>query len=537
MKRIHLLLLSILSGVLLAISWPENGFNPIIFIGFVPLFFVQQHLGDNRKKGMFWYAWLAFLVWNVLTTWWVWYSTSVGSIFAMGLNSLFVAFVFYIFHLSKITIFQNKKGFGILIFYWISWEYFHMNWDLTWSWLNLGNLFASSPKWIQWYETTGTLGGTAWVLIANILIYNIIHSAICRKSNKLIVTNSMILIVLISIPVFYSYYLYNSYDEIENPIEVVVVQPNTDPYNEQYDLSPMVLLEKNLKLAEEKITENTRFVVFPESTLYDGLKGIREDNLMGSELIQGIKEFSKKYPQLSIVIGATTFRIAEEGEELQKAARKFKGSNERYYYVYNTALFIDSSDFIQIHHKSKLTPGVENMPSWGILKPIENLAINLGGTTGSLGTEKQPAIFTDVKDTKIAPIICYESVYGEFVGNYVSKGAQAIFVITNDGWWSDSPGHRQHFLFSVLRAIETRRSIARSANTGISAFINQRGDVFQKTEYWVPAVLRGKINMNDKMTYYTKNGDYIARISGFISALLLLVSFTQGILSRKKKLV
>jgi len=536
MKRIHLLLLSILSGIILALSWPENGFNPLIFIAFVPLFFVQQYLGDNNKKGMFWYAWLAFLIWNVLTTWWVWYSTSVGSIFAMGLNSLFVAFVFYIFHLSKITIFQNKKGFGILIFYWISWEYFHMNWDLTWSWLNLGNVFSSSPKWIQWYEITGTLGGTLWVLLANILVYHIIHIALCKNNKRPIFVNSILLIILISVPVIYSYYLYNSYIEVENPVEVVVVQPNTDPYNEQYDLSPLILLDKNLTLAAEKITENTRFIVFPESTLYDGMKGIREDNLMDSELIQRLKEFSKKYPQLSIVIGASTFRIADEGEALEKAARKFGNSN-RYYYVYNSALFIDSSEFIQIHHKSKLTPGVENMPSWGILKPIENLAIDLGGSTGSLGTEKQPVIFTDVKGTTVAPIICYESVYGEFVGNYISIGAEAIFVITNDGWWGNTPGHRQHFLFSVLRAIETRRSIARSANTGISAFINQRGDVFQKTEYWVPAVIRGTINLNDKMTYYTKNGDYIARISGFISALWLLVALTQGLLKRKSKVV
>jgi len=537
MKRIHLLLLSILSGIILAVSWPENGFNLLVFVGFVPLFFVQQYLGDTNKKGIFWYAWLAFLVWNVLTTWWVWYSTSVGSIFAMGLNSLFVAFVFYVFHITKKNIFQNKKGFGILIFYWISWEYFHMNWDLTWPWLNLGNVFASSPKWIQWYEITGALGGTLWVLLANILFYHIIHAAICKKSKRTIIANSLIVIALLAAPISYSYYLYNSYQEVENPIEVVVVQPNTDPYNEQYDLSPIVLLEKNLKLAEEKITENTQFVVFPESTLYDGLKGIREDNLLGSELIQGLKDFSHKYPQLSIVIGASTFRIAEDGEQLEKAARKFKGGREGYYYVYNTALFIDTSEFIQIHHKSKLTPGVENMPSLGFLKPLENLAINLGGTTGSLGTEKNPIIFTDEKGITIAPIICYESVYGEFVGNYISKGAQAIFVITNDGWWSDSPGHRQHFLYSKLRAIETRRSIARSANTGISAFINQRGDVFQKTEYWVPAVLNGTINLNDKLTYYSKNGDYIARISGFISALLLLVSFTQGILKRKKKLV
>ena len=174
------------------------------------------------------------------------------------------------------------------------------------------------------------------------------------------------------------------------------------------------------------------------------------------------------------------------------------------------------------------------MPSWGILKPIEKLAIDLGGTTGSLKTEKVPVIFTDHQNVRTSAIICYESVYGEFTAKTIRKGAGLIFVITNDGWWGNTPGHKQHFLFSVLRAIETRRSVARSANTGISAFINQRGDVFQKTAYWVPAVIRQQINTNNKLTYYVKNGDYIARISAFISALVLIISFVQGFLRRKR---
>ena len=76
--------------------------------------------------------------------------------------------------------------------------------------------------------------------------------------------------------------------------------------------------------------------------------------------------------------------------------------------------------------------------------------------------------------------------------------------------------------FARLRAIETRRSIARSANTGISCFINQRGDIFQPTGWWVDAVIEGTINTNDELTFYVKYGDYIARISLFVSVLLLL---------------
>jgi apolipoprotein N-acyltransferase len=330
--------------------------------------------------------------------------------------------------------------------------------------------------------------------------------------------------------------MYENYEEKADPIEVVVVQPNTDPYNEQYDLNPMTLLEKNLTLANEKVTDSTDFLVFPESTLYDGVRSIWESHLESSPLIRELKNYAADHPHLSIIIGASTHRELDKNEKPGHAARKFHNS-ETYYYAYNTAFLIDTTPNIQIYHKSKLTPGVENMPSWGILKPLEKMAIDLGGTIGSLGTDNEILVLTNGKGQKIAPIICYESVYGEFVIKRIMEGATVIFVITNDGWWGDTPGHRQHLLFSVLRAIETRRSIARSANTGISAFINQRGDVFQRTEYWQAAVISQQINTNDKLTYYVKNGDFIARVSVFVSALVLLIAFVQGFLRKKKSLV
>ena len=136
MKTRLLILFSALSGFLLFASWPVDGFTPLIFIALVPLLIVQQYLGDNNKKGVFWYAWLTFLIWNVLTTWWIWNSTPMGSIMAFGLNSLFISIVFLLYHHSKKALFNNKKGTFILLVYWITWEFIHMNWDLTWSWLN-----------------------------------------------------------------------------------------------------------------------------------------------------------------------------------------------------------------------------------------------------------------------------------------------------------------------------------------------------------------------------------------------------------------
>ncbi len=532
MKGRAYLILSVLTGILLTASWPVNGFTPLIFVSLVPLLFLQQDIGDKNKRGMFWYSWLAFFIWNLLTTWWIWNSTAAGSLMAFILNSLFTATVFQLYHLSKKKLFDNKKGTAILIFYWISWEYIHMNWDLTWSWMNLGNVFASKHTWIQWYEYTGSLGGSLWVLVVNILIFETISGIINRISRIRTTTYAFAFVVTILTPLIVSFYIYNHYTEEENPVEVIVVQPNTDPYNEQYSLSYMALLERNWKLAKSNLTESTNYIVFPESTLQED---IWEENLERSISLNRLKTELTNYPNTTIVIGATSYRHVGENEKPTNAARSFKTRPGKYY-AYNTAFLIENDGDIQKHHKSKLTPGVEIMPSWWILKPVEKLAIDLGGTTGTLGREEEPLAFFSDNNGVVSPIICYESVYGEFVANSVKLGSGLIFVITNDGWWGNTPGYKQHLLFSVLRAIETRRSVARSANTGVSAFINQRGDIIQQTNYWVPDVIKESLNVNLKLTYYVMNGDYLGRISLFVSTLLLLISFTQGYIRKRSRL-
>ncbi len=527
--KLHPVFLSLLSGILLAAAWPVNGFTPLIFVALVPLLVLQHRLGQTGKKGMFWYAWLAFAGWNGATTWWIWHSTQAGAVAAIVINALFSAVIFQIYHISKKKLFDNKRGFGILIFYWITWEYIHTNWDLTWPWLTLGNVFASKHTWIQWYEYTGVFGGSLWVLLSNVLIVQTIFR-FKEKNSRYAFISTAGWIVLIAAPLILSKSIYNNYKEKKNPVEVVVVQPNIDPYTEEFNLPPRVVMNRIFKLAGEKVTGNTLYVVCPESAIQEG---IWEENLKHSESVEMIEKYIAVHPQISFVIGASTYSMLKKGEKLTNAARKYR--NNQYYYAYNTAFQIDSTGVVQIHHKSKLTPGVERMPSWWILKPLEQYAIDLGGITGTLKDEKHPTVFENRKTgIKVSPIICYESVFGEFTAKTVAMGSNAIFVITNDGWWGNTPGYKQHFLFSVLRAIETRRSVARSANTGTSAFINQRGDVSMATEFWKPASIKTTINANDKITFYVKNGDYIARISAFISFFVLLVSFTQGFLRKKQ---
>ena len=95
-------------------------------------------------------------------------------------------------------------------------------------------------------------------------------------------------------------------------------------------------------------------------------------------------------------------------------------------------------------------------------------------------------------------------------------------VITNDAWWGDTPGYKQHLSYASLRAIETRRAIARCANTGISAIILPSGKITQPTPWWEQAVISGNLPLRDDMTFFVTHGDITGRVCNFISLLLLL---------------
>ena len=560
MKNITKISLALLSGLLIAASWPTNGFTPLIFIAFVPLIFLQDNKTtgqqDNKKDNIFLFSFLTFLVWNSLTTWWVWNSTPAGSIAMILLNSTFMATTFWLYHFTRKKIFHNKGGFFLLILFFLAFENLHLTWQLNWPWLNIGNVFSHNHTWVQWYEFTGTAGGTIWVLLANILAYKVLKrlqdykttrpqdltpesventtgefgtstSSVTEPNPQFLSSSTpqiLLFLAVVLIPIIASKIMYHSYEEKGEEVEVVVAQPNIDPWKEEFRLSAAEILDRNFSVAEPLITENTRFVLSPESTIHESIW------LEKIKLYRSIKEsklFSKNN-NITYIVGASTLGLASDKNDF--AARKFYDADE-YYYSYNTALSINDTADIQIHQKSKLTPGVEMMPSWWFLRPIKNLAIDLGGTIGTLKTEDTVSVF-DYGKYKVAPLICYESVFGDYVTDFVRNGANMIFVITNDGWWGDTPGHRQHFEMSKLRAIENRRSVARSANTGVSGFINQRGDVVESSNYWKPTGLRNTLNVNDEMTFYSRHGDYIYRAASFIAALVLCFTF---VISIKKK--
>jgi len=543
-KKIHLILLSVLSGLLLSLAWPARGFAGLLFVGIVPLLvvedFIFRHKEQFIKFSVLFYSYPAFVIWNLLTTWWIYNSTGTGAILAVMINAVFMAVVFNLFHFSRKKLNNDLAAYIAFICYWISFEYLHLNWSLNWPWLNLGNGFASFTKWIQWYEYTGTLGGSVWVLLVNILLFKAVNQFISLKAEgggqkaesrrqrgegrrikmEYLVGYFVSGITLILLPIIISWFIYTNYHETNHPVKIVLVQPNVDPYNEQYVLPPPEVVGKIMSLAGPELDSTTNFLVAPESAIQESMW---ENDLNTFASLRLLKEVIRKYPNLNIIVGGSTFRVFGKDEQVTASARKFTDT-DGYYDAYNTSILLNSRDELQLYHKSKLTPGVESMPSFGYFKWLEKFAINLGGTVGTLGTDPVRKVYSTVNSVPVSAAICYESIFGEFFATFVKNGAQVMFIITNDGWWGNTAGHRQHFSFAPLRAIETRRDIGRSANTGISAVIDQRGDVSGKTKYWVPAVIKETINANDKMTFYVLHGDFLARAATIIGGMLFVFS-------------
>lgn len=521
--------LAILSGILLSISW-NNIFPGLIFIALVPLLVLENDLSNrvtSKSGNLFWLSWLSFALWNGSAAWWVGYASLWGAIALLSFNSFWQAVVFWLFHISKRKL-KIKIGWLILVSYWLAYEYIYQRTEISWPWFNLGNIFGNMVELVQWYEYTGTLGGTLWVLLINIGIAGIVIESAKNRTLKSVRLKILSTAVLLLFPAVISIIMYNKYEENFKPLKILIIQPNIDPYNDKFgNLTHQKQLNIILGEAEKTNSREIDYFVGPETAILG--KNI-ENRMLESNAIVRIKEFLKKNSGGRFVIGAETQKEYLPEEVLPHTARKNDSTNiweDRY----NSAIQIDSSGSIQIYHKSKLVVGVEKMPFSKYLKFLEKFPVKLGGTYGSLGDQDFRGTFAGGNSTSVAPIICFESIYGQYVTDYVKGGATILFVITNDGWWKNSLGTWQHLNLSRLRAIETRRSVVRSANTGISAFINQKGDIIHSLEIGKRGSIIENLNNNKQLTFYVKYGDY----PGIIALLMSLICLGSILFLRIRK--
>ncbi|GAB4338914.1 MAG: apolipoprotein N-acyltransferase [Flammeovirgaceae bacterium] len=526
-------ILVLVSAVLISLSWYKP-FTFLIFIALVPLLELERYIDESNFKrpyaSFFAYSFLFTFLWNVGVYWWLWNASGVMTFNAWIANGLLQTLPLLVFQLTKRHS-GGKFAYSSFIASWMAFEYLHLHWDFSWVWLNLGNVFSNTVSWVQWYEYTGSFGGTLWILCANVLVFKALTVGFHRIR----------LALWIFLPLIFSLIIYYTYEEKGEEVEIVVVQPNFDCYAEKFSYNAktgerdqatfvpyMEQVRRHIRLSEQQITPQTKFLLFPETSLH---QGIIEGNEREYADIQEIEQFLRNHPQLSLITGADMFRMY--GDKPQTSTARFK-EGIGYYDVCNSAIYLSADKPIETYHKSQLVIGVETIPFPAIFKP---LIMNFGGSSGGLGRQAEREVFFKENTNKkegVAPVICYESVYGEFVTEYIQNGATAIGIITNDGWWGNTSGHIQHFNYGKLRAIETRRAIARAANTGISGFIDQKGEVISASKYGETIAMRGKIKFNEEITFYVKMGDYLGRLAAFLSVFMLLAGMVKAKVMSKK---
>ena len=470
------------------------------------------------------YTFIALVTWNLLCTYWIKNASVFGAIAAAVIvNGLLMPLPLMLYQWLTQKI-NPRFHLWCFVAPWLLFEFFHLNWELAWPWLTLGNAFANNLNWIQWYEYTGVLGGSFWVLTVNYLIYRLLVQ-LNEFTVKEKLTQTSIIILSICLPFLLSYVVWRNYllrDAANTKqVQVVIVQPNHDPYHEKFEQPPNLLVNEMLQLSLQQVDSETQYLILPETALTDGI--VENDNGNTSQSIQQLKTLLEKFPRLNIISGADTYLFYQDKAT---ATARYSKRGKQWYDVFNTAVQLNHGDSVQFYHKSKLVPGVERMPYPQIFGFLEDFAIDLGGTSGSLGAQEEAGVFTGLNT--VAPVICYESIFGNYVAEYVRKGAEFICIITNDGWWGDTEGYMQHYAYASLRAIETRRSIARSANTGISCFIDATGQRTQATDWWEPAVIKGHIKPDSVLTFYVRFGDYIGWLALLATVALLINAKISG---------
>lgn len=523
-SRFNNLLLSILGGLLLWAAWPPSNYSFLVFFAWIPYLFVVTNVESKWK--FFGYTFLHMLVWNVLTTWWIANASTVGGISGFFVNSFFMCLPWMAYRLTARYLNEFLR-FASIILYWLAFEYLHQNWDLSFPWLTLGNVFATHPNWIQWYEYTGTSGGSLWVLLSNVLMFYIIKLYRIEGRSMRYFKVMGGLIVLLLVPILFSFTIKSNLTLHHNKFNVVVVQPNVDPWDEKFVAGKQeAQLHHLINLSQKEIDDKTALVVWPETAIPVSLD---ETRLRENLFLTPLWGFLKNNPKINLLTGIEGYKIFDS--KISRFARKIPGE-ERFYEGYNSAALFDSSSN-QIYHKSRLVPGAEVLP-WFVsfMAPAFE---KFGGTAGGYARDSSAKLLkTTNRSFSITPAICYESIYGDFLSGFNRKGSDLVCVITNDGWWGNTPGYKQHMNYARLRAIESRKWVARSANTGISCFIDPYGKVVQQLPWNQSGALKQDIAAFTTETFFTRFGDLLSKFSVvftfafFIMAIVIKIKRGKG---------
>lgn len=504
--------ISISAGLLLGLSFPPVNLSFLSFPAFLLLF----HLVNKTEsyKQLAYYSYAGFVVWNLIGTYWLMMASLPAGIAAILANSVLMTIP-----LCLGKYFSDKSKSSIIIALlqtsaWVGYEFLHHNWDLSWTWLAIGNAWSNWIGIIQYISVTGFLGISFWVVLSSALTYQLL----LYKEKRLIYA-TLTVFILFPLWSIVTFAIKDIDRNTANEVEVAIIQPNHDSYQDYGGMSGLgEVLDSLLSISSKTITQQTDLVIWPENAI-DG--AIFSNSRTASRLADSARSWNTDF-----IVGTGLFKTYDPNtDELYRGT--VQGSGLPYNY-FNATLFIRSDGSISDYEKANLVPIVERIPFVEQLAAIDIFDWVDWGSIAGFGKGNTPNMI-ETSTYKTPGLICYDSVYPSWIRDFVLNDASFITIITNDGWWGNTSGHLQHFAYARLRAIEFDRWVARSANNGISGVIAPNGEVITKTDYWVRTGFISKIYNRDTATLYTRFGDWLP-----ISCLMLSGIFWIFFMLRKE---
>ncbi len=490
------LFLSLLSGLLLWLSFPGGGgVWPLLFVALVPLLQVLRQK-SSRKAGLYGLI-CGLLHFTVLLYWIVIVLGRYGglawflSVPALLLLAFYMAIYLAFFAAAASRILQAfpaAVALWLLPCLWVGIDWLRGFLFTGFPWMDLGYALYKVPPLIQIADLAGHHGISFLIVLVNCALLLFAGSKSSIRSRLFILVPALCLIGSAAI---YSGVRYTEENKTllagdTTKIEAGIVQGNIDQGLKWSPDQQQRTVQNYLQQTESLfVSGHPALVVWPETALpfYPAANG----SMQPIEWLVAKDDFA-------LLTGAPWYEIVD------RTSKKIN--------FFNSALLLQpNGSFGGKYYKTHLVPFGEYVPLKKFLPFLAPLVEAVGDFRS--GTIEQPLVW---QQAKLGVLICFESVFPELSRQWVLAGANVLVNLTNDAWYGRSSAPRQSLAMAVLRAVETRRSLIRSANTGISVFVTPAGTISKQSGLFVPWAATEKVVLNDELTVWARYGYLFAPI-------------------------
>ena len=531
--------LCVLSGLMLGFSFPPFPLGILACFGLVPWLIVLAEI--DRMGTALRYSYLTFVIFNIITLNWTGGYSHMHDPYMMiagALTMLIHPFFYFLptagYVLARKYLGDSKALVG-LPFLWVGYEYFHTLSEWSFPWITIGNSQSYNLAGIQFISFTGVLGLSFWIVIINILAFilysQLAHSRWQAMSRPSLYLASGILAIYFLPKIYGGIVLSNAPKSLpKKTITVGLVQANLDPW-EKWTKSGFKTIELHLDLTQHLVNDSTKpkpdLVLWPETAI--------PYYVLTKENAASLKYLKERIDQIGVPVlsGLPQAIYYKDPNDAPPSAKRLP-DGERYDAFNAAALFQPGVDSIPWYGKMKMVPIAERVPYADAFQFLDVFRWGVGIGGWQIG--RDTVIFTERKTgARFNALICYESVYPDFVAAFVRKGAEFIALITIDSWWGKMSGAYQHERFAIFRAIENRRWIARCAVGGISCYIDPYGHVYDATQLFTQATLSRTIGRSTELTFFTEHGDWLGVGCLFIGGMFVAAALGQKFLTRRRQ--